>query len=295
MRFFAYTAAFFTTLAAHSAAFNLPLRNTATTNGFGILESPSLLQALRSDDTTAIWYDDSFTGISRRTPIIAGNWKLNPATLPEAINLLKLLASNFEYHRSETAVDDSTPEVVIFPPMPFLSVAISELEGTGIKVGAQNVGLETKGAFTGETAASMVRSLGCDYVMLGHSERRSLYEETDSDINEKVHLCMDQPNLNVILCVGETEEEYENGLLGSVVDLQIKKGLMNLKPEDLDRITIAYEPVWAIGTGKVATPDQAQIAHVVYARHLQSCLDPILRERSASSMVVLSLRSLSMN
>lgn len=274
MRVFAYTAAFFTTLAAHSAAFNLPLKNAATTNGFGILESPSLLQALRSDDTTAIWYDDSFTGISRRTPIIAGNWKLNPATLPEAINLLKLLASNFEYHRSETAVDDSTPEVVIFPPMPFLSVAISELEGTGIKVGAQNVGLETKGAFTGETAASMVRSLGCDYVMLGHSERRSLYEETDSDINEKVHLCMDQPNLNVILCVGETEEEYENGLLGSVVDLQIKKGLMNLKPEDLDRITIAYEPVWAIGTGKVATPDQAQIAHVVVRQTLAELFGP---------------------
>mmetsp|Transcript_6125 Transcript_6125/g.6969 ORF Transcript_6125/g.6969 Transcript_6125/m.6969 type:complete len:318 (-) Transcript_6125:537-1490(-) len=108
----------------------------------------------------------------------------------------------------------------------------------------------------------MVRSLGCDYVMLGHSERRSLYDETDANINAKVHLCMEQPNLSVILCVGETEEEYENGLLRSVVDIQIKKGLMGLKPEDLDRITIAYEPVWAIGTGKVATPDQAQIAHV---------------------------------
>lgn len=251
--------------ADNTSAFILPRRHG------GVLASshPSfLLHSSRPDDTVAVWYDDSLTGISKRTPIIAGNWKLNPATLPEAVNLLKLLSSNFEYHRSVAAAEDCAPEVVVFPPMPYLSAAISELEGTGIKVGCQNIGLEEKGAFTGETAASMVRSLGCDYVMLGHSERRSLYDETDSDVNAKVHLCMDQPNLNVILCVGETQEEYESGLLRSVVDLQIKKGLMNLKPDDLERVTIAYEPVWAIGTGLVATPEQAQAAHVAVRQTL---------------------------
>ena len=173
------------------------------------------------------------------------------------------------YHRN-----DDMPEVVVFPPFPYLATAISELEGTGIKVGAQNIGLKTKGAFTGEVAASMIRSLGCDYVMLGHSERRSVYIESDSDINAKVHLCMEQPNLNVILCVGETEEEYENGLLRSVVDLQIKKGLMGLKLMDLERIVIAYEPVWAIGTGKVASPEQAQIAHVAIRQILAELFGP---------------------
>lgn len=275
LAFLAWDASAFT-LPSKSARLSVPTSYTQISPHFH--EIPSLFQSMRSDDTAAVWYDDSFTGASRRTPIIAGNWKLNPSSVEDAINLLKLLSSNFEYHRgaasTSTSGDDCEAEVVIFPPMPFLAVAISELDGTGIKVGAQNIGLEEKGAFTGETAASMVRSLGCDYVMLGHSERRSLYEETDSDINAKVHLCMNQPNLNVILCVGETEEEYENELLRSVVDLQVKKGLMNMKPEDLDRITIAYEPVWAIGTGKVATPEQAQIAHVAVRQTLAEIFGP---------------------
>ncbi len=257
-------------------------RPRTSTVRFGDM-SMELESSMSDNEMPSVWYDDSRTGPAggnnfnnynyRRTPIIAGNWKLNPATLPEATNLLKLLSSNFEYHRgasasASVAADDITPEVVVFPPMPFLSTAIAELDGTGIKVGAQNIGLETKGAFTGEVAASMVRSLGCDYVMLGHSERRSIYDESDADINAKVHLCMNEPNLNVILCVGETQEEYESGLLRSVVDLQIKKGLMDLNPDDLDRIVIAYEPVWAIGTGLVATPDQAQTAHVTVRQTL---------------------------
>jgi len=155
------------------------------------------------------------------------------------------------------------PEVVVFPPFPFLSEAIRELEGTGIKVGAQNVGLQTKGAYTGEVSASMIRSIGCEYVMLGHSERRTVYEETDSEINKKLKLCLEEQGLNVILCIGETEDEYENNLLKSVVDVQIKKAFMGItNPKDLDRIVVAYEPVWAIGTGRVATPEQAQTAHM---------------------------------
>jgi len=209
------------------------------------LPSPSISQphtitrtfAATQAQDGAVWYDDSLMlgGINQRRPIMAGNWKLNPATFPLAVNLLKLLASNFVNHRT----DGETPEVVVFPPFPFLLAALSELEGTGIKVGAQNVGLETTGAFTGEVAASMVRSMGCDYVMLGHSERRALYDETDSIINSKVRLCLNEPGLKVILCVGETEEEYENELLESVVDVQIKKGLMGINPSDLERIVIA--------------------------------------------------------
>jgi triosephosphate isomerase len=208
------------------------------------------------------WYEDSRTASSKRPMIIAGNWKLNPGTISEASNLLKLIASNFVHHRTTYSSAEEIPEVVIFPPFPYLSLALTELEGTGIKVGAQNVGLETTGAFTGEVSASMIRSMGCDYVMLGHSERRTLFGETDSKINQKVHLCMKQPNLKVILCVGETQDEYNNKLLSSVVDIQLKKGLAGLSAADAaNRITIAYEPVWAIGTGKVATPTQANQAH----------------------------------
>jgi len=161
--------------------------------------------------------------------------------------------------------------VVIFPPHPYLSEAVRILDGTGIKVGAQNVGRETGGAYTGEVSASMVRSLGCDYVLLGHSERRCLYGETDGDINVKVGLCLDQPGMGVILCVGETEDEYESDLLGSVVDLQIRKGLAGVSVEDVtERIVIAYEPVWAIGTGRAATPEQAQTAHAAIRSTLSS-------------------------
>lgn len=222
---------------------------------------------LKSTDSDYAFYDDSLTSGNRRRSIMAGNWKLNPTTLGEANNLLKLLKSNFVNHRASDGTDDM-PEVVVFPPFPFLASAIQELDGTGIKVGAQNIGVQVSGAFTGEVSASMVRSLGCDYVMLGHSERRALFDESDYEINLKVKLCLKESGLNVILCVGETLEEYESELLRSVIDIQLKKGLIGVSPADLERIVIAYEPVWAIGTGKVASPEQAQIAHVAVRRTL---------------------------
>eukprot|EP00580_Thalassiosira_gravida_P003436 CAMPEP_0201619264 /NCGR_PEP_ID=MMETSP0492-20130828/41165_1 /ASSEMBLY_ACC=CAM_ASM_000837 /TAXON_ID=420259 /ORGANISM="Thalassiosira gravida, Strain GMp14c1" /LENGTH=389 /DNA_ID=CAMNT_0048088097 /DNA_START=1 /DNA_END=1170 /DNA_ORIENTATION=+ len=212
-----------------------------------------------------------------RLPILAGNWKLNPATLDDAATLLRGLADS---------ADDASRsvEVVVFPPFPFLSTAVSMLAGTGIKVGAQNCALETSGAHTGETAVSMIASLGCEYVLLGHSERRSIYAETEADINAKVHLCLGweghhHPSLGVILCVGETEEEYDAGLLRSIVDVQIKKGLASVNQRYLGRIVIAYEPVWAIGTGKVATPEQAQIAHEAVRRTLAGMFGDDASER----------------
>jgi len=198
------------------------------------------------------------TLFSNRLPVVAGNWKLNPSGFSEAVDLLKLLRSNFINHDRT-----SNTEVIIFPPYVFLGTSLQLLEGTGIQVGSQNIGLETKGAFTGEVGASQICSIGCNYILLGHSERRTLYRESDEQINRKVHLSLEQPNLGVMLCIGETLEEYEDDLLESVVTLQVKKGLQNVSVQDLDRIIIAYEPVWAIGTGKVATPAQAQKAHVV--------------------------------
>jgi triosephosphate isomerase len=211
------------------------------------LSTLQMLSDFLGDDETVIPFQP-ITNNNRR-PIIAGNWKLNPSTLSEAITLLKLISANFIHHdrASSNNSQDSQDgvDVVIFPPFPFLLTAITLLEGTGIKVGSQNVGLQTKGAFTGEVSPSMLASLGCEYVMLGHSERRVLFKETDDDINLKLKLCLAEGKTNasgrlsVILCVGETEEEYNNDLLASIVDVQVKKALKSVSVEDLDRIVIA--------------------------------------------------------
>jgi len=226
---------------------------------------------------------------NNRVPIVAGNWKLNPSTVQEATTLLKLLASNFNHHRDNSYTNSGgmqqqqqqLPEVIVFPPYPFLERAVSILEGTGIKVGAQNVGTETKGAFTGEVSPSMIRSVGCDYIMVGHSERRTLFDESDTVLNTKMKLALKEVGLKIILCVGETLDEYENELLSSVVNLQIKKALKDISKDEImisnggnggtgiSKLVIAYEPIWAIGTGKVATPDQAQMAHVVVRKTLE--------------------------
>ena len=209
----------------------------------------------------SVWYDAQ----PQRRALIAGNWKLNPSTAQDADALLALLASNV---RTMAA----PPEIVIFPPMPYLQKALEAVDGTGIAVGAQDISLEESGAFTGEVAASMVRSLGCDWALVGHSERRTIYDETDEICNKKVQKCLAQDGLKVILCVGETEDEFESELLETIVSLQVRKGLAGVDVADADRIAIAYEPVWAIGTGKVATPEQAQAAHVAVRRALSEVL-----------------------
>ena len=199
-----------------------------------------------------------------RRPIIAGNWKLNPSNKNEAIELLQGLKAKYQ--------GNNDVDVVVFPPLPFLSDALSILYGTGIKVGAQTASSYEKGAYTGEIAPSMLASSGCSYVLLGHSERRTIFGESDTYINDKMKACLNEADLKVVLCIGETLAEYEAGLLNSVVDTQLRKGLAGVSAQDLlnDRVIIAYEPVWAIGTGLVATPDQAQAAHVVIRNTLSS-------------------------
>jgi triosephosphate isomerase len=240
-------------------------------------ESESILKSSSSDDD---WNDSSNNYYNnKRVPVVAGNWKLNPSTVQEASSLLKLLASNFIHHRDNNSAEvvqhQLQPEVIVFPPFPFIERAVSILEGTGIKVGAQNVGTAVKGAFTGEVSTSMIRSLGCDYVMVGHSERRTIFDETDEIINTKIKLALEEGGLKIVLCVGESLEEYENELLSSVVNLQIKKALKDISKDQIMNsgggcnLIIAYEPIWAIGTGKVATPVQAQMAHVVVRKTLE--------------------------
>jgi len=261
-------------------------RNIVRTSSSGsrsVLELDSMNNYLDFDTSGASGMTTTTTHSGKRVPIVAGNWKLNPSTVQEASALLKLLASNFVHHRSESAsATTTTPEVIVFPPAPYLERAIVLLEGTGIKVGCQNVGTESKGAFTGEVSPSMIRSLGCDYVMVGHSERRTLYGETDETVNTKIKLSLEEDaGLSVILCVGETLEEYENRLLESVVNVQLKKALTGISSEDIDgRLVVAYEPVWAIGTGKVATPSQAQVAHGV----IRSTLSELYGEEVARSI-----------
>jgi triosephosphate isomerase len=227
---------------------------------------------------------------------VAGNWKCNPATRSEAITLLRLLAANFINHRTpypatapSTTTDNATanevqlqtPEMVIFIPLPYLTDAITILEGTGIQVGVQTVSYtNTIGPYTGEVTTSMVSSIGCTYVLLGHSERRILYGETNQYINTILHNCLSNNNnsLKIILCVGETLEEYNSGRMSEVITSQLYECLANIditKHNILhhNRLLIAYEPIWAIGTGLVATPTQAQLAHETIRHTLYNIFD----------------------
>lgn len=182
---------------------------------------------------------------------IAGNWKMHTIGA-SAEALARQLA--------QAVGDDNRVRVAVCPPYPYLARVSQALKGSGISIGAQNVYPEKEGAFTGEICPSMLIDVGCHLVIVGHSERRKILGETDGFINRKVHVTL-QSGLEVILCVGETLEERESRRTEEVLDTQITAGLAGLNENDLRRIVVAYEPVWAIGTGRNATPAQAQEAH----------------------------------
>lgn len=192
-----------------------------------------------------------------RKPVIAGNWKMYKL-LGEAVDTalaLKPLVANANHC-----------EVVIAPVFTALKTVADRLEGSNIGVAAQNCSTEVEeGAHTGEVNASMLRDAGARYVIVGHSERRQLHFETDSMVNKKCQAGL-AANLTVILCVGESLEQREQGTAERVVSGQLNGGLSGLTASDLDRIIIAYEPVWAIGTGRTATPEQAQEMHAFIRR-----------------------------
>jgi triosephosphate isomerase len=192
-----------------------------------------------------------------RKKVIAGNWKMNK-TANEAVTLAKDI---IEEVGRETSVD-----IVLCPPFTALAAVAHVLEGQAVKLGGQNMHPEKNGAYTGEVSAEMLRTLYVTHVILGHSERRTYFAETDAFINKKVLTALAN-QLKPILCVGETLAEREAGSTLAVVQRHIEGGLAGVKPEQITTVIIAYEPVWAIGTGKVATTEQAQEVHA-YIRDL---------------------------
>ena len=194
--------------------------------------------------------------------IVAGNWKMN-TTVPEGVELAKAVV--------EKAKDlPANVELVVAPPFTHLCPVAEALKGTKVALSAQNCADHEKGAYTGEVAVNMLASVGCQYTILGHSERRQYYGETDEKLVEKTRLAL-AAGLKVILCVGENLEEREAGKHFEVVTAQTKAVLYNFTAQDMAHVVIAYEPVWAIGTGKTATAEQAQEIH--------ACIRGVIEER----------------
>lgn len=181
---------------------------------------------------------------------IAGNWKMHK-TVSEAVSLASELRDK---------LSDCSEKLMIAPPFTALQAVSAVVKGTNILLGAQNMGPEESGAHTGEVSVLMLKDLGVGVVILGHSERRHTYGESDALINTKVRLAL-KHGLEVILCVGETLEEREQGKLETVIRRQLAEGLKGVEPSALADVTVAYEPVWAIGTGKTATPEDADAVH----------------------------------
>jgi triosephosphate isomerase len=187
-----------------------------------------------------------------RKTVIAGNWKMNNdlAQSEKLIVELKNLLQN----------EKPNCDVIVCPPFTSLSEASKLLNGSQIKLGAQNMHFEENGAFTGEISASMLKSVGCEYVILGHSERRAIFGESNELINKKIKKAL-AAGLKPIFCVGELLEERETGITNDVIKKQVLLGLAGITEAEMKNIIVAYEPVWAIGTGKTASPAQAQEVH----------------------------------
>lgn len=184
-----------------------------------------------------------------RKAVIAGNWKMNK-TPSEATELVNAIKAEINGKKTEGC------DIIACVPYVDIAAAVEAAKGSRIKIGAENCHWETKGAFTGEISAQMLVECGVDYVIIGHSERRQYFGETNETVNKRVHAALDA-GLNVILCVGELLTQREQGVTFETVATQTKIALMGVTAEEMKRIIIAYEPVWAIGTGKTATSDQA--------------------------------------
>jgi triosephosphate isomerase (TIM) len=211
--------------------------------------------------------------MSLRRPLIAGNWKMykNCAEAVETAAILKALVKDV------TAVD-----IMIAPSFTSLSLVSEVLSESNIHLGAQNLSWHEEGAYTGEVSPGMIVSAGCDHVIIGHSERRQYYHETDETVNKRIVAAI-KHDLVPVFCVGETESEREANITFSVLDKQVTSGLQDIALEDLAKLVIAYEPVWAIGTGKTATTEQAQEVH----QFLRSQLEKAYGSDFAASVRIL--------
>jgi triosephosphate isomerase len=197
--------------------------------------------------------------MDHRKPLIAGNWKMfktGPEALETADRLVKLLSTTMDV------------DVMIAPPFTALAQVSDLLKKTRISLGAQNLFWEAEGAYTGEISASMLVSAGCRYVIVGHSERRQYFGETDETVNQKIKAAVTN-DLIPVMCIGESETERESKETFSVLDRQVQKGLKGFSADEMETLVMAYEPVWAIGTGKTATADQAQEVHLFLREMLE--------------------------
>lgn len=197
-----------------------------------------------------------------RRPVIAGNWKLNK-TIVEAVSFVKQL--------SPLVSGISNVEIVIAPVFTALSKVSDAMAGSNIKLSAQDCFWEPEGAFTGEVSPALLKDAGCSYVIVGHSERRQFFGESDTTVNKKVKAVISN-GLAAIVCVGETLEEREAGQAFTVVGGQVDKALEGLTCADMEQVVIAYEPVWAIGTGRTATMEQAQEVHEFIRSRIEKLL-----------------------
>jgi len=207
-----------------------------------------------------------------RKKVIAGNWKMNN-DLNESQSLVSGIIGGLG--------NDDKCEVIVCPPFTSLSEVHSLVKDSPVKLGAQNMFFEESGAYTGEISASMLKSVGCEYVILGHSERRTIFGESDEWINNKIKKAIER-GLKVIFCIGETLAQREEGETDAVVKNQIINGLQNVTSENLKTVTIAYEPIWAIGTGKTASPEQAQEVHAF----IRNLIEEIYSKESAENLII---------
>lgn len=198
-----------------------------------------------------------------RTPLMGGNWKMNK-TISEAVSTATEL--------KKLVADVKDRDVLLFVSPTLLPAVCDAVKGSNIEVGAQNMYFEASGAFTGETSPLQVKDAGAQWVLLGHSERRHIFGETDELINKKIKSALEN-GIKPMLCVGELLEEREAGKVEAVLTTQVKGGFAGLSKEDAMKLAIAYEPVWAIGTGKTATPEDADEAHLVVRKVLTDLYD----------------------
>ncbi len=205
-----------------------------------------------------------------RKPFVAGNWKMNTDSL-SGVSLAKSIAEG------AAGIAGKDIDIALIPPFVYIADVVKAINTADIAIGAQDIYFEQKGAFTGEISAAMLKDIGCNYCLCGHSERRHVLGETDELINKKVIAAIDG-GLLPILCVGEKLEERESKQTSDVVTRQVKNGLAGLSAEKASAVTLAYEPVWAIGTGLTATPQQAQDVHALIRNLVAELYDSSLAD-----------------
>lgn len=209
------------------------------------------------------------SSISYRTPIVIGNWKMN-TNLDTALDLTNFILNNRQLQYNDV-------EVAVLPPIPFFVNVKNILKKSNIRVGAQNVFHQLQGPYTGKISALMLNSVGCDYILVGHSERKTICKETDDDIN-MILKSIYKTNITPILCVGENKLEYELDIQREIIRIQLTKNLNGLTSEQVENMIIAYEPIWAIGTGLSATPDNAETMHLIIRNFIRKKYGSIIAD-----------------